>query len=56
MIFIALVRFQFHEGPIKTHARKATSLVRTEFQFHEGPIKTTIEESSVPNKFSVSIP
>ncbi len=34
------VRFQFHEGPIKTLFAKTFNKKYGEFQFHEGPIKT----------------
>ena len=35
-----IFRFQFHEGPIKTHRTASSECERIEFQFHEGPIKT----------------
>ena len=34
------MKFQFHEGPIKTQPTKMKSKIITMFQFHEGPIKT----------------
>ena len=34
------IRFQFHEGPIKTFRFHALVALFSVFQFHEGPIKT----------------
>ena len=40
MISTASLKFQFHEGPIKTSARRWRYCSQWVFQFHEGPIKT----------------
>ncbi len=37
---MSVIRFQFHEGPIKTQNTIRPHIFTIMFQFHEGPIKT----------------
>ena len=46
---LGLMKFQFHEGPIKTVAAADFDKFTKEFQFHEGPIKTHIIGRIVPH-------
>ena len=43
---LRVIRFQFHEGPIKTPKFFLLFFVLVLFQFHEGPIKTSHEREN----------
>ena len=50
------LKFQFHEGPIKTLNIKIKPSKKNLFQFHEGPIKTAKHKDKKEQQDFVSIP
>ena len=50
-----MLKFQFHEGPIKTGESPHRYLHIALFQFHEGPIKTALQREYAWSYY-VSIP
>ena len=48
------MKFQFHEGPIKTLGHSLQTYSNRVFQFHEGPIKThfSLEELTHTRSFN----